>query len=189
MAIAGTELRSVVLTLDPRRGFSSAGGQAGTPCYSHGRSAMTAIAGAQQATRFGGPVLACEPATEFGVAMSDRRDAPDGGPGNVTLLERWRRPPPPDRSREAPGQPVAFGVELPARGDIVFSIAALTQLITIADQAGVDAADDLGRAIAALRRRLRANAVGLPPALEEMIGRLETDGERVELHPLPGGRP
>ncbi len=80
--------------------------------------------------------------------------------------------PTPSGGARARGEPVVFGVELPARGDIVFSVAALTQLITIADQAGVEAADDLYAAIAALRRRLRANAVGLPPALDDMIERL-----------------
>jgi hypothetical protein len=79
-------------------------------------------------------------------------------------------------------------VELPARRDLVFSVAALTQLITIADQAGLDAAGDLGRAIASLRRRLRAHDVGLPPELEEMIGGLDAGAGGAAVHVLPGGR-
>lgn len=102
----------------------------------------------------------------------------------VDLAARRRKPP----AKRVPGEPVAFGVELPARGDLVFSVAALTQLITIADQAGLDAAGDLGNAIASLRRRLRAHDIGLPPALEDMIEGL---GDRpaggADLHLLQGG--
>ena len=53
---------------------------------------------------------------------------------------------------------------------------------------GLDAAGDLGNAIASLRRRLRAHDIGLPPALEDMIDDL---GDRptggADLHLLQGG--
>lgn len=110
------------------------------------------------------------------------------GPMVVTLAHRREARGAAPAPVPARGQPIAFGVELPARGDIVFSIAALTQLITIADQAGVDAAGDLGGAITALRRRLRVHDVTLPPALEEMIGHLNPGTGRVDLRVLPRGR-
>lgn len=101
--------------------------------------------------------------------MTGRGDA-DGQ--KVVTLARLReaRAPAPVPAR---GQPVAFGVELPARGDIVFSVAALTQLVTIADQAGLEASADLKSAIGALTRRLQAHGIALPPALEAMVEDLD----------------
>lgn len=110
------------------------------------------------------------------------------GPKVVTLAHRGEARGAAPAPVPARSQPVAFSVEFPARGDIVFSIAALTQLITIADQAGVDAAGDLGHAIAALRRRLQVHDVTLPPALEEMIGHLDPGTGRADFHVLPRGR-
>lgn len=66
---------------------------------------------------------------------------------------------------------VAFGVELPAgRNDMVVAVAALTQLISIADEQGVDAADQSVRdAIIQLRHTLEGASVILPEPLMELI--------------------
>lgn len=101
-------------------------------------------------------------------------DGQGSGDGRVVSLADRQSPGTAPASTAVParGEPVAFGVELPARGDLVFSVAALTQLITLADHAGLNAAGELGRAITSLRRRLRAHGIGLPPALEEMVEQL-----------------
>lgn len=95
--------------------------------------------------------------------------------GKVVSLSRRPEPDPGVRQQHGGGDPVAFGVELPARPDIVFSIAALTQLITIADGAGVSATADLHRVIADLRRRLSNRNVALPAELEELVEQLTPD--------------
>lgn len=66
---------------------------------------------------------------------------------------------------------VAFGVELPSgRNDMVVAVAALTQLISIADEQGVDAADHSVReAIIQLRHTLEGASVILPEPLMELI--------------------
>lgn len=65
---------------------------------------------------------------------------------------------------------VAFGVELPAgRNDMVAAIAALTQLMSIADEQGVDTDSSLRAAIAALRHTLEGASVVLPPQLLELL--------------------
>lgn len=96
----------------------------------------------------------------------------------VVDIARRRPEPGPTVQRRAGGDPVAFGVELPSRPDIVFSIAALTRLITIADGAGVSATADLHRVIAELRRRLASLNVALPAELEQLVEQLtqEPDG-------------
>ena len=70
---------------------------------------------------------------------------------------------------DVPGR-VAFGVELPAgRNDMVASIAALTQLMSIADEQGVDADSSLRMAIGTLRHTLEGASVILPPHLLELL--------------------
>ena len=65
---------------------------------------------------------------------------------------------------------VAFGVELPAgRNDMVAAIAALTQLMSIADEQGVDADSSLRTAIGTLRHTLEGASVVLPPHLLELL--------------------
>jgi hypothetical protein len=65
---------------------------------------------------------------------------------------------------------VAFGVELPAgRNDMVAAIAALTQLMSIADEQGVDADSSLRAAIMTLRHSLEGASVILPPHLLELL--------------------
>jgi len=65
---------------------------------------------------------------------------------------------------------VSFGIELPAgRNDLVASIAALTQLLSIADEQGVDADPSLRQAIIGLRRALEGASVMLPPHLSAML--------------------
>ena len=85
---------------------------------------------------------------------------------------------------------VAFGVELPAgRNDMVASIAALTQLMSIADEQGVDTDSSLRTAIGTLRHTLEGASVVLPPHLLElldMIAPLESATiEHVETHGGP----
>jgi hypothetical protein len=88
---------------------------------------------------------------------------------------------------------MAFGVELPAgRNDMVASIAALTQLMSIADEQGVDTDSSLSGAIATLRHSLEGASVVLPPQLLElldMIAPLETVSENPDGTPNPSGAP
>lgn len=114
--------------------------------------------------------------------MSQESGTSEGSSRVVSLADRRRSrdADEPARSAKSPakrpsGDPIAFGVELPPRPDLVMSVAALTQLITVSDMAGLEASPDLLRAIESLRRRLRAHDVGLPPALEETIRQLTGD--------------
>lgn len=102
---------------------------------------------------------------------SRRRAEPEGEPevGPVADLAAPEFIP----EHELPPEPsrVAFGVELPAgRNDMVVAVAALTQLISIADEQGVDAADHSVReAVIQLRHTLEGTSVILPEPLMELI--------------------
>jgi hypothetical protein len=94
------------------------------------------------------------------------------------------------RARRRPrrgGTSIAFGVELPERGDVVFAVTALTQLITIADQSGIDGAGPLRAAIDDLRRRLEGARVDLPPHLDALLEQLsdESAAEVISLADRP----
>ncbi len=84
---------------------------------------------------------------------------------------------------------VAFGVELPAgRNDMVASIAALTQLMSIADEQGVDADSSLRTAIGTLRHTLEGASVVLPPHLLELLDMIAPlESATIEHVETPGG--
>lgn len=97
----------------------------------------------------------------------DMDDLPDIGTRSTEPFEGFELDagPPVDVSGR-----VAFGVELPAgRNDMVAAIAALTQLMSIADEQGVDTDSSLRAAISTLRHSLEGASVVLPPQLLELL--------------------